>query len=92
MSYDPRDQRVAVKEVLAGWILCLAMIGLAFASTGHHHPMPAVNAGDTRHAVIAACCSINGARLPHFAPCAGEQGGAARTARGPLSLPVNSCS
>lgn len=92
MDYDPSDQKVTFRQVLAAWILCFAMIGAAFAATGHHPATPTTNAGDPPHAVIAACCAISGARLPHFAPCAGEPGGAVRTARGPLSLPVNACS
>lgn len=90
MDYDPNDQRVTSRQVLAGWILCLAMVGLAFAATGHRQAIPSVDAGVSPRTVIAACCPVSGARLPSFISCA-EQRGAVRMARGPLSLPIYPC-
>ena len=91
MGYDPNDQTVSFRQVLAGWILCLAMAALAFAVTGQHDGMSATNAGDPAYATTAACCPPSGVRLPYFAPCAAEPREAARTARGPMSLPANPC-
>ena|SRR5262252_4805328 len=34
MNCDPDDQKVTLRQVPAGWILGLAMVGLAFAATG----------------------------------------------------------
>jgi hypothetical protein len=92
MDYDPNDQRITLRQVLAGWILCFAMIGLAFAATGRHPAMLSANASDPPHAVTAACCPVAGARLPDFASCAPEQRGTVRVASGPMSLPANPCS
>lgn len=90
MSYDPDDQRATLKEVVAGWILCLAMAELALGSTGHHPTISIANAGAPPR-VAAACCPTAGARLPSFASCAAGRRDAIRVARGPMSLPVNPC-
>lgn len=67
MNYDPDDRKVTLRQVVAGWTLCLAMIGLAFAATGRHHAIP-MNAGGLPYATAAACCSIGIAGLPDFTP------------------------
>jgi hypothetical protein len=66
MNYDPDDRKVTLRQVLAGWTLCLAMVGLAFAATGRHHAIPSVNASGLPYATAAACCSILQPRLPDF--------------------------
>ncbi|HTW53127.1 MAG TPA: hypothetical protein VME45_14645 [Stellaceae bacterium] len=91
MSYNPDDQRIEPKQVLAGWILCLAMAGLAFAAIGQQRVTPGVNAGDPPSIAVAACCPVAGARLLPFIPCAAEPRQAVRIARGPMSLPANPC-
>jgi hypothetical protein len=66
MNYDPDDRKVTLRQVLAGWTLCLGMVGLVFAATGRHHAIPSVNASNLLYATDAACCSIGSARLPDF--------------------------
>jgi hypothetical protein len=92
MDYNPDDQRVTFRQVLAGWIFCLSTVGLAFAAIGQHHAVPSANADNPPHAVTASCCPPSGVRLPYFAPCAPEQRGTITTAPGPMSLPANPCS
>jgi hypothetical protein len=92
MSYNPDDQRITARQVLAGWILCFAMAGLAFAATGQHRATPSENAGDPPYNAVAACCPIAGARLLSFTPCAAEPRQVVTIARGPMSLPANPCS
>jgi hypothetical protein len=92
MDYNPDDHRVTFRQVLAGWILCLSMVGLAFAAMGQHDAIPSANADNPAHAATAACCPLSGVRLPHFDPCGAEQRETVRTARGPMSLPANPCS
>jgi len=58
MNYDPDDRKVTLRQVLAGWTLCLAMVGLAFAATGRHHAIPSVNASGPPYATAAAARSI----------------------------------
>ena len=91
MGYNPDDHRITFRQVLAGWIVCLALVGLAVAATRHHHGIPRANAGDSPYAASAAY-SPGVVRLPYFAACAAERRDAARTARGPMSMPSNSCS
>jgi hypothetical protein len=92
MSYNPDDQRVTTRQVLAGWILCFAMAGLAFTAIGQHSATPSAYAGDPPHTAVAACCPIAGARLLPFTPCTAEPRQAVTIARGPMSLPANPCS
>jgi hypothetical protein len=89
MSYDPEEQRITLKQVLAGWILCLTFVGVAFVATGRHGTIPAADASARPHPIAAAWCPVRNARIPYFALCATEQRVAA--ARGPLSLPTNPC-
>jgi len=92
MDYDPYEQRVTLRQVLAGWLLCLTMVDLAFTTNGHRNAIPDANAVDPAHAVAAVCCPIGGARLPSFTSCAPDERGTVRLASGPLSLPANPCS
>ena len=66
MNYDPDDRKVTLRQVLAGWTLCFAMVGLAFAATGRHHAIPSVSASNLPYDTAAACCTIGSARLPDF--------------------------
>jgi hypothetical protein len=91
MSYNPDDQRITPRQVLAGWILCLATVGLAFAAIGQHSATPSVNTGDPPYTAAAACCPLAGARLASFIPCTAEARETVRIARGPMSLPTKPC-
>ena len=91
MNYDPEERKVNVRQILAGWILCVAMIGVAYAATGHRHAIPAAPAGPA-HVTAVMHRPSDGARLPHFAWCAPQrQDGTVRMARGPMPLAADSC-
>jgi hypothetical protein len=82
MNYDPDDRKVTLRQVLAGWTLCLAVIGLAFAAMGRQHAIPSVDASGLRYATAAGCCSIGGARLPESASYAANK---SRQRAGPVN-------
>jgi hypothetical protein len=92
MDYDPNQQRVTFKQILAGWLFCLTVVGLALTTSGYRNAMSDANTGGPPQAVAAICCPINGARLPSFSSCAPEERGTVRLATGPSSLPANPCS
>jgi hypothetical protein len=88
MSYDPNDQVVTWRQVLAGWILCLGIAGLAVALTAEHHSISAVQAVDSSPIAGPAMGGrMTGTRIPHFVTCATEEADAVTTARGPASPP-----
>jgi hypothetical protein len=89
MSYDPDDQRITFKQVLAGWSFCIALVGVALATTGHH-PMSTANRADPMSSV-AALCSLSSVQRPTFVAYAEERGDAVTTARRRVSSPMNSC-
>jgi hypothetical protein len=92
MGYNPADQSVTPRQVLAGWILCLAVIGLSFAATGQDHGMPNANAGDPPYAAATAAHGLYGARIPHhLSPCNAAHADKPGGARGPVSSPTNLC-
>lgn len=66
MNYDPDDRKVALRQVLAGWTLCLAMVGLAFAATGRHHAIPNVSASSLPTPPPLRAARFCSARLPVF--------------------------
>jgi hypothetical protein len=90
MSYDPDDQRITFKQVLAGWSFCIALVGVALATTGHHRAMSTANRSDPTSSV-AALCSLSSVQRPTFVAYAEERGDAVTTARKLGSLPMNSC-
>jgi hypothetical protein len=56
MSYDPGDHNATLRQVFAGWALCLAIIGLAGAATEWY---PAARSGDPSSASEATACAPN---------------------------------
>jgi hypothetical protein len=92
MNYNASDHAVTFREVLAGWVLCLAMIGVAFTATGKHAPAPEARIDDPSYVAAAtAPRPIRGVRIPRFALCAVPDAGAVKV-RGPMSSPTNLCS
>jgi hypothetical protein len=92
MSYDPQDHAVTARQTLAGWIICIGIVGLAFAVTEGHHAMPTVIANDPIQAeAIMGRCMMSGVRLPSSAVCIAEREGAVRLAQGPMSAQAGHC-
>jgi hypothetical protein len=93
MSYNPDEHTVTFRQVLAGWGLCLAIIGLAVAATGRQPPAPAARADDPSYiAAASAHRPIHGVHIPHFAQCAAVHADKVRAVGGPMSMPTNLCS
>jgi len=92
MSYDPNDHAITARQILAGWIVCLGIVGLAVAVTAERHPLSATSAIDPhRTAAATERCSMNGIRLPSFAACAAGRDRTVNIARGPMSVPAEPC-
>jgi len=82
MSYNPNDHSVTARQVLAGWIVCVGIIGLALFVTGGRQPISIANADDPPHAVAALeHCPLSGVRLPSFAACTASSAGGAKLAQ-----------
>jgi hypothetical protein len=90
MSYEPDDQRVNFRQVLAGWCFCLALVGVALATTGYHRAMSSADPND-RPPIAEAGYSMNGVQLPTFAACAPDRGGAVAMVRERGSVTTNPC-
>jgi hypothetical protein len=92
MSYDPQDHAVTARQTLAGWIMCVGIVGLALAFTGGRHTISAATADDpTQAEAIMGRCMMSGVRLPSFAACIAEREGAVKLAQGPMSVPAGHC-
>ena len=91
MSYDPNDQKITFSQILAGWTLCLALAGAAFATTGDHRATSSANASGPAFSVEASR-SLRGAPLLSFASCAVTQGGTASPTHRHMPLPTSPCS
>jgi hypothetical protein len=93
MSYDPEDHTVTARQALAGWIVCIGVVGLAFAATEGRHAIPVATANDPIQAkAIMGHCAMSGIRLPSSAACiAKREEDAVRLAQGPMSLPAGHC-
>ena len=92
MSYDPHDHVVTARHALAGWIVCIGVVGLALAATGGRHTIPADTASDpTQAEAIVGHCPLNGVRLPSSAVCIAEQKDITKLAQGPMSMPAGHC-
>jgi hypothetical protein len=96
MSYDPQDHTPSTKQVVAAWVICLGIIGLALATTsGRHEVVPAAIADATNAAVTADPAPLAGVHIPEFAICKAEP--AQRSSalesqkRGPMSASENQC-
>jgi hypothetical protein len=93
MSYNPNDHTMTARQVLAGWIVCLGIIGLALAVTGGRQAISVANADDAQYAGTAAArCPLSGVRLPSFAACAAAEAGPTKLAQGHVSPPAEHCS
>jgi hypothetical protein len=92
MSYNPDDHTMTARQVLAGWIVCLGIIGLALAVTGGRQAIPVANADDPQYAGAAAkCCPLSGVRLPYFAACAASEAGHTKLTQGHMSPLAEQC-
>jgi hypothetical protein len=93
MSYNPNDHTMTARQVLAGWIVCLGIIGLALAVTSGRQAIPVANADDPQYAGAAAeRCPLSGVRLPSFAACATSEAGRTKLAQGHMSPLTAHCS
>ena len=92
MSYNPNEHKVTARQVLAGWVVCLVVAGLAFAALAAEGPVSFANGGRDPHAGPAvARCLMSGVLLPSFADCTTAKRGAVRLARGPALSPADRC-
>jgi hypothetical protein len=99
MDYNPRDHIPTARQIVAAWVVCGVITGLALGMTARHPVVPAAAASSAATAAavqtLAPCPTAN-LRLPTFAVCRGSQAdrlaGLARKDRGALSLPPNPCS
>jgi hypothetical protein len=92
MSYDPRDHAVTARQTLAGWIICIGIVGLAFAVTEGRQAISVASANDPIQAeAITGPCTMSGIHLPSFAACVAKPEGTVKLAQGPMSLPAGHC-
>jgi len=95
MGYDPRDHIPTARQVLAAWVVCLAIIGLAAVSTAAHD-LTGAAADPIAAAASAGRPAMNGVRTPQFALCRPDpprrSAAAAQRLAGPISLPIDRCS
>jgi hypothetical protein len=91
MSYDPQDHAVTTRQALAGWIICIGIVGVAFVFTGERHAIPAAAGDPVQVQAIMGRCAISGVRLPAFAVCAAEREDTAKLAQRPMSAPAGHC-
>jgi hypothetical protein len=98
MDYDPRDYMPSGRQVLAAWVVCGVIVGVALGFTARHPVVPDAAAGPaaTAAAQTSAPCPTANRRIPTFTVCPGSQAdrlaGLMRKDRGPMSLPTNPCS
>jgi hypothetical protein len=91
MSYNPDDQRVTFRQILAGWSLCLALAGLALAAMGHHRAMSSANSGGAAFsAEVSRPTRTADYRL--LASCGAEGATTASAALRRVPLPTSPCS
>jgi hypothetical protein len=92
MSYNPNDHTVTARQILAGWVVCLGIIGLALALTGGRQAISVANADDPPYARAAAeRCPLSGVRLPSFAACAVSREGGTKLAQARAPIPAEHC-
>jgi hypothetical protein len=91
MSYRPEDHTFGGSQVIAAWIVCLCIIGLALGVTAGHAANLAGMAASQAHAAILDPCPSAGIRVPQFAACstaASLRSPSVQASRGtPSSLP-----
>jgi hypothetical protein len=96
MDYNPRDHIPTARQIIAAWVVCGVITGLALGMTARHSVVPAAAASPDATAQTSAPCPTANLRIPTFAVCRGSQAdrlaGLTRKDRGPLSLPTNPCS
>jgi hypothetical protein len=95
MGYDPRDHIPTARQVLAAWVVCLSIIGLAVVSTAGHD-LTGAAADPIAAAASAGRPAMNGVQAPQFALCRPDlprhSAAAAQRLAGPISLPIDRCS
>jgi hypothetical protein len=98
MDYDPRDHMPTARQVLAAWVLCLGMIGLAVGLTAMRHDLTSTAAAADPIAVapLADPSAMDGLRIPRFALCPPDPTrrsvAVAQRRQGSMSLPIDHCS
>jgi len=92
MSYDPEDHVVTAKQALAGWIICVGIVGLALAVTEGRQAIPAATAGDQVHAAaMTGRCALSGIRLPGSGVCTAKREDAVKLAQGAIPAQTGRC-
>ena len=96
MSYDPRDRIPSARQVVAAWVICLGIAGLALGMTvGRRDTATAAAADRTHVAKAAAPYPMTSLRIPRFVVCRADPPPPAPSAsakRGPVSVPIDNCS
>jgi len=97
MDYDPRDHIPTLRRLLAAWVLCLGIGGLAIGlSAIRFAPSRIVAAGSSVTGPPADLPAMTGARIPRFAAYCPKPPphsiAVAPSPQGPMSLPIDRCS
>lgn len=90
MSYDPKDHVFTVKQIIAGWIMCVGVVSLGIGLTARHGPdpttAPAAYAATTMS--VQPCTS----RSPRFPLCRSKPSSdVAQEYQGGTTLPAGNC-
>ena len=97
MDYDPKDHAFTVKQIIAGWIVCIGIVGLVLGlACGHADgPAAAMAAGPSPRAVLMTPLPPRTLHGATFTGCPGSEGSRrislAQANGGPPSSPSRSC-
>lgn len=96
MNYDSDEHSVAGRQVVAGWIVCLVIIGLALGLMGKHESAPeAVSTPTWQIATMGGHDPLSGAHIPRFVQCCSRIDkpllAAAERWRSAVSSPTGGC-
>jgi hypothetical protein len=96
MSYDPQDHIPSARQIIAAWVVCLGIAGLALGMTAGRQEFVPEAAADPVHVAGAPDpCPMAGVRIPTLAVCQADQAGRATSLahrdRGAMSLPASKC-
>ena len=70
MAYDPKEHAIAGRQVAAGWIVCLVVVGLALGLTAKREPVSQAALAATRPITTASTPDpLSGAHIPRFIQC-----------------------
>ena len=71
MNYDPNEHAITGRQVTAGWVICLLVIGLALGATASRQSFSADPSPDARQlaAATAARAPLGSARISRFVQC-----------------------